>query len=505
MKNESIWKSGAPDTLRYPGLSSDVEAEVAIIGGGITGLSVGFFLARQGIKVSVLEATYVGSGTTGNSTGNLYIAIDEMYHEVISKYDLETARLLAESRKRAMVAIDEIIGQYQIDCDYKKTSWNLIAETRDAVPKLEKEYNALIQIGIEATLSAKSAVFPDAHACLTIPDQAHFNPKKYAIGLAKAAVQAGCIIYEETRVLEFEDVDNGVLIHTTRGSLRSRKVVKATHSPIGEKLITTLLGPYREYVVAARIKTPFPSGTYWTQQDEHHYSVRTAMDGSGQTHLLCLGEPHKVGQDEENTERLKKLETYLRNRFDVGKLTYTWGAQHYKSADLIPYIGIYNNDKIFLATGYSTDGLVYGTVAGLLITDLIQGKPNDWQEIYDPKRKNPIKSAGRVFKENLNVLNEFVKGRIPFRWEADPLQNIEKGEGKVVVIDGKKYGVYRNAQGELSVVSAICPHMGCIVRWNNAERSWDCPCHGSRFTTTGKYIEGPSLQDLINILPSQEL
>lgn len=248
----------------------------------------------------------------------------------------------------------------------------------------------------------------------------------------------------------------------------------------------TLLGPYREYVVAAKLKSALPRGMYWAKRGD----------------LLCLGEPHKVGQDTDNQVRFRKIDAYMRERFEVGEAIWTWGAQHYKSADRIPYIGSYPSGNFHVATGYSTDGLVYCTVAGILLTDLIRGVENQWASVYDPNRINPLKSAGRFLKENINVLGEFVKGRVSVREEA--FRGVGAGEGKVLQIEGKKFAVYRDPDDALHEVSAVCPHMGCIVRWNQGERSWDCPCHGSRFSTSGEYIEGPALDDLFRITPSDE-
>lgn len=438
MKYKSIWKTNVPDAVKYPGLETDINTEVAIIGGGITGLSAGYFLAQQGINVVVLEAEYIGSGTTGSSTGNLYVTIDEMYHQVLDKYDVDTTRLLAESRQVAMDAIADIVRQHKIECNYTQTSWNLLAETKDVIPKLQKEYDAFVEAGIAATFHRDCDILPQVEACLEVPAQAQLDPKKYMAGLAEAAVAAGCIIHEKTRVREMEEEDDGMIIYTQRGHVRARHVINATHSPKGEKLITTLLGPYREYVVAAKIEEPFPKGIYWSQQGSHHYSMRTATDGEGQTYLMCLGEPHKVGQDTDNDERLRKIEAYMRQRFNVGEVQYFWGAQHYKSADKIPYIGTFGNDNVYIATGYSTDGLVFGTVAGLLICDLIQGKENPWAEMYNPSRINPAKSAGRFIKENVNVMGEFIKDKIPFMAETEDLEDVPQTEGKVVEISAQK-------------------------------------------------------------------
>lgn len=496
MKNTAIWKTNVPEATKYQGLETDITTQVAIIGGGITGLSAGYFLAKSGVEVVVLESEHVGAGTTGSSTGNIYVTIDEMYHQVADKFDRETMVLLAESRQAGLDMIEEIIEKYSIDCDFKKTSWNLIAESKKSVETLQKEYDAFVEAGISAIFHKESEILPNAEASLEVPEQAQLDPQKYIRGLAQAAAAVGCVIHENSRVMEIEETESGaVVLHTPRGKVHASHLIKATHSPKGEKIITALMGPYREYVVAAKLEGSFPKGIYWSQQGSHHYSMRTSTDGEGQEYLMCLGEPHKVGQDTDNHERLQRIERYMRERFQVGDVKYFWGAQHYKSADKIPYIGTFGDDQIYIATGYSTDGLVFGTVAGILLCDLIRGKENPWSKMYDPGRVNPMKSAGRVLKENVNVMGQLVKDWV-FNADIEKAADVEKNEGKLVVVDGKKYGAYRDQSGKVHMVSAVCPHMGCIVHWNKSESTWDCPCHGSRFTTTGKCIEGPSLHDL---------
>ncbi|HKK39378.1 MAG TPA: FAD-dependent oxidoreductase, partial [Cryomorphaceae bacterium] len=240
---------------------------------------------------------------------------------------------------------------------------------------------------------------------------------------------------------------------------------------------------------------PFQKGIFWTQQGSHHYSVRIYQEGEDY-HLLCLGEPHKVGQAEDNKAHLEKIESYLRKHFDVGEIDYTWGAQHYKSADKIPYIGkMPSDDRVFVATGFSTDGLIYGTLAGMLISDLIMGIENDLEKIYDPGRTNPLSTAKRFIKENINVAGQLLKDS-PFKGDVKELTDVKPGEGKLIKLDSKNYTAYRDESGKLTVTSAICPHLGCVVHWNGAEKSWDCPCHGSRFSPEGEVLEGPSFEGL---------
>jgi glycine/D-amino acid oxidase-like deaminating enzyme/nitrite reductase/ring-hydroxylating ferredoxin subunit len=496
MRKEAVWKGENKDD--YPKAGGKESCEVAIIGGGITGLTTGYLLAQAGVKSIIYEAQFIGNGTSGSSTGNLYATVDEMYHKIAEKFNEDTAGTIAESRMAALAKINSIISSAHIECEYVETSFYLLAETSDQVDKVKKEYEACATAGIEANYKENLPEYPgQVEGVLEVPAQAQFNPKKYLKALAKLYVEAGGQIMSNSAVRNIDGGEkNKPFILSGEGfECHAKKVVHATHSPKGISILHTLLGPYREYVLAAKLKTPFKEGIYWTRQGNHHYSVRIYKK-DGAYYLFCLGEPHKVGQADDNKEYLDRIESYLRTHFDVGTIEYTWGAQHYKSADKVPYIGrMPGEDRIFVGTGYSTDGLVYGTVAAMLFADLIGGKSNDSEKIYDPGRTNPVNSAKRFIKENINVAGQLIKD-YPFKGEVGELNEIEPGQGKLIKIEGNNYAAYRNYDGKTVVTSAICPHLGCVVHWNNSEKSWDCPCHGSRFAPDGEVLEGPSYEGL---------
>ena len=496
MKKTAIWQDNKPEKIEFSSQEETLHVNVAIIGGGITGISTGYFLRQNNIDCVVLEAMNVGEGTTGYSTGNLYVPVDEMLHKVESKFDAKTRDLLVNSRQKALDDIENIILEHGIECDYRKTSWYLMAETEDQTDTVTKEYEACKAAGLDAHFHKEAPPGITSLATLEVKNQAQFNPLKYIKALARITENAGCRIFENTKVLEIDKPGDEHVLETSRGKVYAKHIIHATHTPKGMMMIQTLLGPYREYALAAKYNGSFPKGIFWTRQGNHHYSIRTYTDDAGNNYIFTLGEPHKVGQKEDNQENLQKIEKYLRTRFDIESLDYYWGAQHYKSADMIPYIGSNSSDdSVFIATGYSTDGLIFGTLAGRLITDLIGKKESSWSEIYDPGRHTPLKSAKRFIKENANVAAQFIKD-YPYKPEVDKLGEIQPGEAKTIELEGDKFGAYRDPAGSLHIVSTVCPHMGCIVHWNKGEKTWDCPCHGSRFTYTGKVIEGPAFHDL---------
>lgn len=480
----------------YPPLSGDLEVDVAIVGAGITGLSTARLLTRAGKRVAVLESRQVGMGTTGSSTGNLYAPIDERLHTIESKHNEETMGKVAASRTAAIDLIELWVQEDNIDCEFERVPWYLFAERGDDLTKqVEKELEACRKSGLPVSGEAPAGFPYEVAAITNIAHQAQFNPLKYVRGLAAAIAGETCQIYENTKVTLVED-GQPCVVHTDLGKVRARQVVMATHSPKGIYGVHTAMEPYREYAMAVRLNGELPAGgVYWHMQQMSHYSVRPYRNGQG-GFLLVLGEAHKVGHKEQNQENFKNIEEYVRRHFDVAEIVYTWAAQNYKPADALPYIGtspLENNT--YIATGFAADGLTYGTLAGMIISDAILGQENEWATIYDPKRFTPLASAPKFVKENVDVATHLVKNYL-FYGDAGELKEIKAGEGKNIELDKEKLAAYRDEQGQLHVVSSVCTHMGCIVKWNNAEKSWDCPCHGSRFSVDGEVLEGPAYQDL---------
>lgn len=480
----------------FAALSSSIQVDVAIIGGGITGITAGYLLAKAGKRVAVLESMSVGGGTTGSSTGNLYALVDEMLHKIAWGFGEQTMKEVVASRTAAVEQIRKLVSEHGIDCDLQPCAWHLLAEQAQDNDIIKKEYEACVAAGLSAQLTETADVPFEISAALRVDGQAQFNPVKYMQQLAEKAQEAGCLIYEQTKVLEIEEGDVNTLQTLPGFTVEAAHVIHATHTTKGIMMIQTFLGPYREYALTAKLKSGnYPQGTFWTFNHPHHHSMRSYTDENGDQCLLVLGNPHKVGQKDDNQECLKALAQYVRERFDVAFFQHQWGAQHYKSADGLPYIGKASDANIYMATGFSTDGLVYGTLSAMILTDLILGQENQWAKIYDPSRHTPLQSAKRFIKENINVAGQYIKD-IVFKPDVSELAEIGNDQAKMIEIDGEKYGAYRDKLGLIHIVSAVCTHMKCTVNWNSFERSWDCPCHGSRFNYDGKVIEGCAIRDL---------
>jgi glycine/D-amino acid oxidase-like deaminating enzyme/nitrite reductase/ring-hydroxylating ferredoxin subunit len=492
MKKISIWEGTAEQITGYPALEGNKQADVAIIGGGITGLMAAMLLSNAGKKVIVLEALKVGLGTTGNSTGNLYVTVDEHLSVIKKKWSKDVVRNVVDSRSAALSLIESTIKQYKLDCDFYRTTFNFFAEDLDkeAEDFIKDEFEALKEAGLHPKLSTDPGLPFSVKKMITVEGQAQFHPYKYAAELAKS-ISSKCEIYENSAVEDFDEKEG--IVKTKKGSVKADAVLMATHTPKGNWLVQGSLGAYREFGLAAELKSgDFPRGIFWGVNKPKH-SVRTFRSG-GKNYIMVIGDKYKTGQGHDTNDYVKRLENFLRERFDIGEERFVWGGQQYRPADGLPYIGKHS-DKLYFLTGFATDGLVYGTMAAMIVSDQILGKKNPWEETYKLKRFTPIKSFKEFFKENADDMLQYLKDA-PWNVDAHSLKEISPGEGKIIESGAEKVAVYKDEHGKSHAVSAVCTHMKCIVNWNPAEKTWDCPCHGSRFRTDGTIIEGPALTNL---------
>jgi glycine/D-amino acid oxidase-like deaminating enzyme/nitrite reductase/ring-hydroxylating ferredoxin subunit len=492
MKTKSIWEGTANQIKSYDSLNQDIEAEVVIIGGGITGITAGLLLSQAGKKVVILEAHKIGVGTTGNSTGNLYVTVDENLSGIKSKWNKDVMNSVVRSRTAALDFIEKTTTKFNIDCDFKRTFFSYYAEKlNDEIDEfIKKEYDALKEVGLQAQILENPSFPFEVKKTLSVSNQAQFHPLKYIRGIAEK-ISDKCHIYEDSKVIEFDE-DKG-FVKTEKGSVKANYIIMATHTPKGVFAVHTVLGAYREFGVAAELKnSSCPEGIFWGLNSPKH-SVRS-FKASRSDYVMVIGDKFKTGQHGDSEEHIKGLESYLKDRFDVNTFNYVWGGQHYRAADGIPYIGKHG-DRMYLATGFATDGLVYGTLASMIITDQILGKKNPFEDTFKADRFTPLKSAKEFIKENADNLVEYLKD-VPWNVDSDTLRGLQPGQAKIIEKDGEKIGVFKDNNGTNHIVSAVCTHMSCIVNWNDSEKSWDCPCHGSRFTSDGEVIEGPAIFSL---------
>jgi glycine/D-amino acid oxidase-like deaminating enzyme/nitrite reductase/ring-hydroxylating ferredoxin subunit len=497
-----IWEAASPKP-DFPALAAEIDVDVAIIGGGITGITTAALLAQSNLRVAVLEAAQIGSGTTGHSTGNLYATVDQNLHKLSAKWGEIKTRQVVDSRRGAVDLVESLVQQHNIQCGFSRQPWTLYSMDADptANDTIEHEYQAAMRFGLQARISNDLPVPYPVHKALIVSNQAQFHPLSYVRQLASAIRSGRCEIYEMSPVT---DVDESTgLIKTLQGRVHAQHIVMATHTPLGISLLHTELGVYREYAVAAPLhEAQLSGGIFWSAGPEKH-STRL-VDIGGTPHVLIIGGKHKTGQKEDAQAEYRKLEAVLRRNFNIGDVAYRWSAQQYRPADSLPYIGrMTSGSRLLHATGFAADGLTYGTVAAMMIADEINGVSNQYAELYTPRRFNPIKAAPTFIKENLNIASYYVKDYLKAP-EAKEISEVARGEGRIVEVSGNKLAVYRDEAYQLHVVSPVCTHMKCLVHFNQAERTWDCPCHGSRFSVEGTVLEGPALSGLKKLALPEE-
>ena len=498
--NISYWTDSArPKPL--PKASNDMVTDVVIIGAGMSGLSIAYQLLKEGKSVVVVEDGYIGSGETGRTSAHLTAVLDPRYFELEKLYGKDNAKLIAESHMQAIGTIENIIKNESIDCDFQRVSGILFLHPTDEPESLKKELEAATRAGLDVIYHESIPGINQNGPCLEFTSQAKFHPMKYLSGLTAAIISMGGKIFNNTHAEEIDE--NGI---TTRDGVRisAQHIVVATNTPVNNKYLMHLRQyPYRTYIVAACVpKNSVPDFLYWDTGDQsgaandaYHY-VRVQPYSDVHDLVICGGEDHPTGlidstEKPDEEQRYRDLESWLRQNFNVNEIMYQWSGQVMYPFDKLAYIGKNPMDKgnIYIVTGDCGNGLTYGAIAALLLSDLISDNKNEYEHIYRPSRFKL--KAGKVF------LEEFVSGFINYlktkpRKSDDTIDDLAPGEAKIVSIDKKKYGVYRSYDHYIHVVEAECTHLGCIVKWNGDEQSWDCPCHGSRFTSTGEVINGPA-------------
>ena len=495
----SIWMATA-DVPAFSPLADDTDADVCVIGAGIAGLTVAYTLVRAGRRVVVLDDGPVGGGETGRTTAHLSNALDDRYHEIARVHGEHGARMAAESHSAAIDRIEEIVRAERIDCDFARLDGYLFLAPGDDGKELSRELEASHRASLRDVerLARVPLDFHDFGPCLRFPRQARFHVLEYLSALAAAVVRDGGRIHTGSHVAEVSGAKDGALayVKTDQGrTVNAPAIVVATNSPINDWVkMHTKQAPYRTYVVGLRVPpNTVRDALYWDTADPYHY-VRLQHDERGEV-LLVGGEDHKTGQADDMDERFRHLEEWTRERFPMaGAVEYRWSGQVMEPVDYMGFIGRNpGSEDVYIATGDSGNGMTHGTIAGMLIPDLILGRDNPWTKLYDPSRIS-LRTTPGFAKENLNVAAQYVDYVTP--GDVGSADAIPPGGGAVLRRGATKVAVYRDDAGTLHERSAVCPHLYCIVDWNGAERSWDCPCHGSRFDADGRVINGPASSDL---------
>src|SRR5947209_4209801 len=491
----SVWMATA-DTPPAPPLDADQTADVCIVGAGIAGLTTAYLLVRAGQRVIVLADGPLGGGMTARTTAHLTNALDDRFSELERLFGEQGSRLAAESHTAAIDQIETIVRAEQIACEFERLDGYLFIPPHGQMKVLEDELPAAHRAGLTEVRRLERAPLDafDTGPCLHFPRQGQFHPLKYLTGLVRAITRDGGQLFKThaTKIVGGSDAH----VETTAGhTVAAGAVVVATNTPVNDLVaIHTKQAPYSTYVIGARIPAgSVPKLLLWDAPpdpyDAYHYLRLESADGYDV--LVVGGEDHKTAQADDASQRWGKLEQWTRNRFKVEGIEYRWSGQVMEPVDSLAFIGRNPGDEqnVYIATGDSGMGMTHGTIAGLLLTDLIMGRANPWAELYDPARKT-LSAVMDFARENANVMAQYTALATP--GEVESVDEIEPGKGAVLRRGLTKVAVYRDESGALHERSAICAHLGCVVHWNPAEQTWDCPCHGSRYHRDGHVVSGPA-------------
>jgi glycine/D-amino acid oxidase-like deaminating enzyme/nitrite reductase/ring-hydroxylating ferredoxin subunit len=499
-RTRSLWMA-TTELRSAPPLGESLRTDVVVVGAGIAGLSVAYLLARAGQSVTILDAGPIGGGMTSRTTAHLSAALDDLYQDLIAVRGVDAARVAAASHSAAIDLIEQIQEKERIACDFARVDGFLFRVPGESLGILEREIEAAHRAGLAGVDWAERAPIPGVNTgrCLRFPRMGRFHPLKYLAGLADAITRDGGRFFT-ARVVSVGSDGKTATARTEAGdAVTARAAVVATNAPINDRVtIHTKQAPYRTYVIAASVpRGGVADALSWDTADPYHY-VRL-QPGQAEDWLIVGGEDHKSGQADDMDARFARLEAWTRERFpQVDGVHHRWSGQVMEPIDYLGFIGRNPGDagNVYIATGDSGMGITHGTIAGMVISDLILGRENEWAGLYDPARVS-VKASGEFVSENLNVaaqLTEYVTGG-----DIASLRALKPGEGAVVRRGLRKLAVYRDPEGTLHERSAVCTHLGCIVAWNPLERCWDCPCHGSQFSPDGEPINGPAFKPLARV------
>jgi glycine/D-amino acid oxidase-like deaminating enzyme/nitrite reductase/ring-hydroxylating ferredoxin subunit len=505
-KHISYWTDSEKQIAFLP-LDNNEETETVIVGGGIAGISIAYRLIQLNRKVIVIDDGFIGGGETGHTTAHLVNALDDRYYNLEKTFGKDEAKMIAESHSKAIDFIERTVQDEKIDCDFERVNGYLFLHPSDEYDSLKNEFDACIRAGIQVSLLNEIPGIRGHVPGILFKNQGQIHPLKYLKGLCRVITENGGKIYTQTHAKE---IDKTGIVTDEGYKISAKHIVVATNSPVNDLFVMHLKQyPFRTYVIGMLIKKySVPHALWWDSGDfdtnpdipPYHY-IRTQNYNEQFDLLICGGEDHSTGLasvdvvPEEN--RYALLEDWCSKHFGGGEVIYRWSGQVLEPMDSLAYIGRnpMDADNVYIVTGDSGNGMTHGTIAGMLIADLISGKENVWEKLYSPSRFKFFKAGDVFFKQAVGGFIAYLKDK-PGRVDEVSLSEIKTGEGKIIELNGKKYGAYAESQEKLHLVSAECTHLKCIIKWNNDEKSWDCPCHGSRFTYKGEVLNGPANSNL---------
>ena len=492
-ERKSVWLTD--DRSRYEPLTDQVRADVVVVGAGITGLTAALFLQRQGRQVVVVEAKQVASGTTGGTTGKITSQHSLIYAQLIREHGAEVAQTYASANQEAIEHVANLVAETSAECGFTRASAFVYAVDEDDLPSLAEEHEAASSLGLPSRLSLPPDLPFNVAGALEFSDQAYFHPVRYCDALARELTRIGGRIFEGTRIRQLREDRTGIEVANEAGVVVASAAIITTLLPFVDRGgFFARARPSRSYGVAARLGSAPPAGMYISSGSPVR-SFRPWPEG-GENGIIFVGESHATGAEAATPGRWGELERWARERFDVKSFEYRWSAQDYRTVDGIPYVGPSPLTRhTYVATGFRKWGLTNGTAAASILSDLILERDNASSAVFAPSRLGGPTAIGRTVRDNLKV-GWYLVSDFFGRMSAPPLADLGPGQGGLVDIDNKTVAAYRHPSGEVTTLSPTCTHLFCTVHWNDAENTWDCPCHGSRFEIDGSVINGPATEPL---------
>lgn len=499
---KSYWHDTADQQKALPKLKreqiKDKQYDILIIGGGLTGLTTAYLLKDSGYKIGIIEGSTAGYGTTGYTTAKITFQHDLRYDYLINGFGMRKAKQYLKANQEGFNLIKKIIQENNIECDYKEQTAYVYTTRENEINMLKKEVHAYDSLSVEGFFTASLDIPVKAVGGIGIKNQGQFNPLKYLYAMYNILMKSSVDIYENVRALNIEPHKDNHVINTDCGDITANKVVVASHYPFDNDFGLFFLRMYQEksYVVAARTKSEPFEGMYINVNDPV-YSTRYHSDHNGSL-LILGGGNHKVAVKDNEEECYKNLEDFLKEYFEGYEIVSKWSTQDCMTYDKVPYIGKIsdNVDNIYVATGFNKWGMTHSAAAALILHNRILGIEDDYSEIFDPSRITPMLSAKEFLSAGMTIASGFIKRIIP---STERLPDVKEGEGMIVDYNGRNVGVYKDESGDYFCINPVCTHLKCAVSFNEAEKTWDCQCHGSRFDVRGKILEGPAVYPLEKI------
>lgn len=492
---QSYWIAST-ETTNYPAVDKDIKVDAVIVGGGIVGITTALLLKKENLKVAVVEAKRIVERTTGHNTAKVTSQHNIVYSKMIKNMGREKAQQYAEANEYAISFIEDMINKKNIECDFSRQDAYIYTQFDKHIKLIEEEVEAASSLGIKASYLDEIPLDFNIKAAERFENQAQFHPRKYLLELAKEIPGDGSYIFEKTRAVDFNE-GTPCSVTTENGfKVTADKMIIASHFPVYESsgfYSARLLNPGKTYALGIKAKERFPGGMYISVEEPGRF-LRSTPYEEGEL-IIISGEHHQTGQDHNTNIHYKNLADYAQKAYDSPEILFRWSDQDFSTLDDAPYVGniTSKSPNTYVATGFKKWGMTNGTASAILLRDLIVKGESPWAPVYNPSRFEVEPMMKNFVSSNFDTAKHFIGDKLK---AASKDKDIDPGEAKIIFYDNKKLGVYKDENGEIFAVDIVCSHMGCNLTWNAAELSWDCPCHGSRFTYKGDIIEGGALKPL---------